>query len=240
MFLGGVQTEIIAHRACGYEAPENTVKGIEVAYELGAKGCEIDIQRTADGYYVVNHDDNFERVAGVDKTSSEMTLAEVKELRIEGEPVATLEEMLDASHGKVVLFVELKGSTADRQMADEVVLISLKYDLLEYIEQVYPEMLTGYLAFISFGQIEDTPFDYLALEEEIATAENIEAIHQKGKKLMVWTVNEEEYIESFMTSDADAIITDAVKLSVEVKKHVLHRQPLEVIFQKVSSFLKGN
>lgn len=46
----------IAHRAGGNEAPENTVAGINAAYSLGAYGSEIDIQRTSDGYYIVNHD----------------------------------------------------------------------------------------------------------------------------------------------------------------------------------------
>ena len=246
-----ITAEIIAHRAGGVEAPENTVKGIEAAYELGAKGCEIDIQRTSDGYYVVNHDADFERVAGVSKTPNEMTLSEVKELRVDGEPVPSLEEMLDASRDKVILFVELKGETADNQMADDavrivkekkmenqVVLISLKYDILEYIEQKYPEMQTGYLAFISFGQIESTPFDYLALEEEISTDETIAAIHDKGKKVMVWTVNEEDDIEYFMTSDADAIITDSVKLSGEIKEQLSKRSPLKIILQKAYSLVQ--
>ena len=243
-----IDTEIIAHRAGGVEAPENTVKGIETAVELGAKGCEIDIQRTSDGYYVVNHDADFARTAGVAKKPSEMTLAEVRELRVDGEPVPTLEEMLDASKDKAVLFVELKGETADDQMADDAVriikekgmedqavLISLKYDLLEYVEQKYPEMLTGYLAFISFGEIESTPFDYLALEEEISTDENINAIHDKGKKIMVWTVNDEDDIESFMNSDADAIITDSVKLAGEIKTKLSEREPIDLILNKVGS-----
>lgn len=246
-----ITTEVIAHRAGGVEAPENTVKGIEVAAELGAMGCEIDIQRTSDGYYVINHDADFTRVAGVSKTPNEMTLSEVRELRVEGEPVPTLEEMLDASRDKVILFVELKGETADNQMADDAVriikekgmqdqavLISLKYDILDYIEQKYPEMQTGYLAFISFGEIENTPFDYLALEEEISTDETIEAIHSKGKKVMVWTVNDEDDIEYFMTSDADAIITDSVKLSGEIKAQLSKRSPLEIILQKASTLIQ--
>lgn len=251
VFHTQITTEIIAHRAGGSEAPENTVKGIDVAYELGAKGCEIDIQRTSDGYYVINHDADFKRVAGVEKTPNEMTLSEVKKLRVDGEPVPTLEEMLDASRDKVVLFVELKGETADNQMADDAVriikekgmedqtvLISLKYDILDYIEQKYPEMLTGYLAFISFGQIEYTPFDYLALEEEISANETIAAIHDKGKKVLVWTVNEEDDIEYFMTSDADAIITDSVKLSGNIKAKLTERKPLEIILQKVYSLIQ--
>lgn len=251
IFHTQITAEIIAHRAGGIEAPENTVKGIEAAYALGAKGCEIDIQRTSDGYYVVNHDADFTRVAGVSKTPNKMTLSEVKELSVDGEPVPTLEEMLDASRDKVILFVELKGETADDQMADDAVriikekgmedqavLISLKYDILEYIEQNYPEMQTGYLAFISFGQIENTPFDYLALEEEISTDETIAAIHDKGKKVVVWTVNEEDDIQYFMTSDADAIITDSVKLSGEIKEQLSERSPLEIILQKVFSMVQ--
>lgn len=246
LFHTQITTEVIAHRAGGVEAPENTVKGIQVAYELGAKGCEIDIQRTSDGYYVVNHDADFSRVAGVAKTPNEMTLSEVRELRVDGEPVPTLEEMLDASRDKVILFVELKGETADNQMADDAVriikekgmedqtvLISLKYDILDYIEKKYPEMKTGYLAFISFGEIENTPFDYLALEEEISTAEVIDAIHQAGKMIMVWTVNEEDDITYFMSGDADAIITDSVKLSGEIKDRLSKRSTLEIVFQKV-------
>lgn len=67
LFHTQITAEVIAHRAGGNEAPENTVKGIEVAYELGAKGCEIDIQRTLDGHYVVNHDADFARNCGVRK-----------------------------------------------------------------------------------------------------------------------------------------------------------------------------
>lgn len=245
IFHTEITTEVFAHRAGGSEAPENTVKGIKVAHSLGAKGFEIDIQRTSDGYYVVNHDADFKRVAGVSKKPNEMTLSEVKKLRVDGEPVPTLEEMLDASRGKGILLVELKGETADNQMADDAVkiikekgmsdqavLISLKYDVLEYIEQKYPEMLTGYLAFISFGRIENTPFDYLALEEEISTEDNIDVIHEKGKKVLVWTVNEEDDIEEFMNGDADAIITDSVKLSGEIKEELTNRTPIEVILQE--------
>jgi glycerophosphoryl diester phosphodiesterase len=94
-------------------------------------------------------------------------------------------------------------------------------------------MQTGYLCFISLGQIEDTSFDYLILEEEIATGDTIEAIHKKGKMIIVWTVNDEDDIEHFMTTDADAIITDSVKLSREMQEKLSKRDPLEIIFQQM-------
>ena len=236
LFPNEVKTGYIGHRAGGNEAPENTVAGVDAAYKLGASGAEIDIQRTSDGYYVVNHDADFERTCGVSKKPSEMTLAEVKELKVDGEPVATFEEMLEASRGRVTLYVELKGETADQQMADdavriikernmanEAVLISLQYDLIDYIETNYPEMETGYLAFASFGDTAALNCDYLALEEETATDNMIDSIHNKGKKVFVWTVNDEEDLYDFLNSDADEIITDNVSGAKEVTEQLKQR-----------------
>ncbi len=238
LFRADVKAGIIAHRAGGFEAAENTAAGIDAAYKYGAYGSEIDIQRTADGYYVVNHDDTFNRTAGVDKKPDEMTLEEVKKLRVNGEPVPTLEEMLDSSRDRVTLLVELKGSTADNKMADDAVriikekgmvdqtiVISLKYNLIEYIEETYPEINTGYLAFASFGDTSSLNCDYLALEEETATDENIDSIHENGKKIFVWTVDDEDSLKQFMLSDADGIITDDVSGAAKLKRELDERPP---------------
>lgn len=248
VFSGKANVGIIAHRGGGNEGAENTVAGLLRAYELGAKGSEIDIQRTVDGAYVVSHDTNFQRTANVNKTPGEMTLDEVKELSVDGEPVATLEEMLDASKGKMLLFVELKGNSADQQMADdaialikdygmaeEAVLISLKYDLIDYIETTYPEMLTGFLTFVSFGNTAQLNCDYLGLEEESATSEAIEAIHQQGKKAIVWTANERGSQKHFLLSQADYLITDNVKQAMEVMQEIEERDDFTKIIDIVLS-----
>ena len=248
-FPAKVSTGFIAHRAGGFEAPENTVAGIDAAHEYGAWGAEIDIQRTKDGYYVVNHDADFARTAGLAKKPSELTLEEVKQLKVDGEPVPTYEEMLEASRDRVVLFVELKGETADQQMADDAVktikeynmvdqtvVISLGYELIDYIETNYPEINTGYLAFASFGDTASYNCDYLALEEETATSSMIEEIHEAGKKILVWTVNEDDDIEDFLRSGADAIITDAVKRSSEITKELEEQPPVERVLDAVIRF----
>ncbi len=248
-FPAKVSTSFIAHRAGGFEAPENTVAGIDAAHEYGAWGAEIDIQRTKDGYYVVNHDADFARTAGLAKKPSELTLEEVKQLKVDGEPVPTYEEMLEASRDRVVLFVELKGETADQQMADDAVktikeynmvdqtvVISLGYELIDYIETNYPEINTGYLAFASFGDTASYNCDYLALEEETATSSMIEEIHEAGKKILVWTVNEDDDIEDFLRSGADAIITDAVERSSEITKELEEQPPVERVLDAVIRF----
>ena len=239
IFPNTVTTGYIAHRAGGYEAPENTVAGLEAAYKLNASGGEIDIQRTSDGKYVVNHDADFSRVAGVNKKPSEMTLEEVKQLRVDGEPVPTFEEMLEASKDKLTLYVELKGETADLQMAEDAVktikdynmidgavVISLKYDLIYYIETNYPEIQTGYLAFASFGDTESLNCDYLALEEEVVTDELIGRIHNKGKKLLIWTVNEDDDISDYIQCGADELITDNVSGAKRITEEIEEASPM--------------
>ena len=230
---------IIAHRAGGIEAPENTVAGIEKAYQEGADGCEIDIQRTKDGYYVVNHDSTFKRTAGDKRKPEEMELREVKALRVDGEPVPEFEEMLAASKGRLTLFVELKGNTADRKMADdavrtirkygmedECVLVSLKYELIDYIETKYPDIDTGFLAFLSLGNTSGLNCDYIGLEEESATAYKMETIHRENKKGLVWTVNGKRSQRHFLCSEADGIITDKVTQAAEMRAELASRSDL--------------
>lgn len=244
-----ISVDVIAHRGGGNEGAENTVSGLGAAIELGAWGSEIDIQRTADGAYVVVHDNDFERVAGVAARPQELTLAEVRQLSVAGEPVPTLEEMLEAARGNIILFVELKGATADRQMADDVariirkagmldqcVLISLSYEIIDYIETNYPEIQTGFLAFASYGDLGELNCDYIALEELSATADAMAAIHMQGRGVLVWTVNDEESQRHFLCSEADAIITDDIVQAERVRRELENRSDLERV---VDALLAG-
>ena len=241
---------IIAHRGGGNEGAENTVSGLLTAWKLGSYGSEIDIQRTKDGYYVVNHDSDFLRVAGDKRKPEEMTLEEVRSLSVDGEPVPTFEEMLEASKGRLILFTELKGETADHQMADdairivkeygmeeEVVFISLKYELIDYIETAYPEMRTGFLTFASFGDTSKLNCDYLGLEEESATADAIVAAHRQGKKVLIWTANKKASQRHFLCSQADGVITDNVSEAMELIEEIRNRSDLRRIIDRIREFL---
>lgn len=249
IFSTQVKTQIISHRAGGVEAPENTIAGIEKAIEYGAAGAEIDIQRTKDGYYIINHDGNFARLCSSNGKPEELTLEEIKALTIrdplfpdQEEKVATLEEMLEASKDRIILFIELKGNTADQQMADDAVkivkeagmedqcvLISLKYPLIDYIERNYPEMDTAYLTFASFGKTANLNCDYIGLEEEATNTSTIDAIHDTGRKVLVWTPNSEYSIRKFLLSKADYIITDQVSLAKKTTKELNERKDIEVL-----------
>ena len=241
---------IVAHRGGGTEGPENTVAGIERAWEIGAFGSEIDIQRTKDGFYVLNHDGSFRRVAGDERKPTEMTLEEIRGLSIEGEPVATLEDALLATRGKGTLFVELKGETADRQMADdtvkaikeygmedECVVICLNYEPIDYIESTYPEIQTGYLTFASFGDTARLNCDYLAMEEESATADAVEAIHKQGKKVLVWTSNEKKSQKHFLCSRIDGLITDNASQALDLIRELKERSDLQRMTDRIMELI---
>lgn len=249
--------KIIAHRAGGGLASENSLEGIEKAVEHGCYGSEIDIQRTKDGYYIINHDNDFKRLTGVAKGSMDMTLDEIKELRIKDTTgsgrelsVPTLEEMLDAAKGRIKLFVELKGPTADKQMVDDAVriikehdciadtaLISLNYSIIDYAETTYPEFETGTLFFGSLGDITNMNCDLLIMEEETATNDRIDSINLAQKQSVVWTVNTEDAMYRFLDTNIDAVITDEIEMAGEVQAKLDGRTDLEVLEDKFDGIL---
>ncbi len=256
LFTRDEPVKIVAHRAGGTMASENSLEGIEKAVEHGCYASEIDIQRTKDGHYIINHDNDFARLTGVEKTPGEMTMDEIEELRIKdttgnGEelPVVTFEEMLEACKGRIKLFVELKGTPPDNQMVDDAVriikeydcvedtaLISLNYDVIDYAETTYPEMETGTLFFASLGDVSRLNCDLIIMEEESATSTNISNIHDGGKQAIVWTVNTEPGMYTFLDSTADAVITDEIPLAEETQEILDDRTDLEVLEDKLTIY----
>ncbi|WP_107688979.1 glycerophosphodiester phosphodiesterase family protein [Neisseria wadsworthii] len=239
---------VVAHRGGGNLGAENTLAGLEAAIAAGAAWSEIDVQRTSDGGYVINHDKDFARLSGSGKTSAEMTLAEARALPVKdlfdssraNGKVATLEEFMDAAKGSIGLFIELKGATADTQMVDDVArlikakgmereaaILSLDYKLIQYSEAKYPELDSGFLYFFTFGNPATLTGDYLIMEEGEATPANIEAIRAAGKRVVVWTVNTDESIARFTAADVDGVITDypvKVKNAIAERKNLSDRQ----------------
>ena len=258
VFVRAEPVKIVAHRAGGTLASENSLEGLNEAIKHKCYASETDIQRTKDGFYVINHDNDFKRLTGVAKAPKDMTMDEIKELRISDTTgngkelsVATIEEMLDVIKGREKLFIELKGATADKQMVDDivrivrekdcvgdVVLISLSYDVIDYAESNYPEFETGTLFFAGIGDVSKLNCDLLIMEEEMGTETRIRKIHDAGKRAVVWTVNTEESMRSFLDSDADAVITDEIELAERVQKELDERTEYEVLEAKLSDFWK--
>lgn len=104
----------IAHRGLFNNqdgVPENSLLAFKAAVDHHY-GIELDVQMTVDGKLVVFHDDNLERICGVDKILDNCTYAELEEYRLLGtdQKIPLLDEVLEVVDGKVPLVIEVKPS----------------------------------------------------------------------------------------------------------------------------------
>ena len=97
--------------------PENSLSAFALAVRYGV-GIELDIQLSRDGRIVVFHDNDLRRMCGVNKKVSDLTLTELKGLRLLGtnEGIPTLAEVLRLVDGKVPLLIEVKGEIPDERL----------------------------------------------------------------------------------------------------------------------------
>ena len=58
--------------------------------------------------------------------------------------------------------------------------------------------------------------DILSIMESSATYTNVEAIQNEGKRIFVWTVNEQKTMETLINLNVDAILTNDPKLCQKV------------------------
>jgi len=108
--------EIIAHRGASYDAPENTLAAIHLAWEQNADAVEIDVQFSRDGEIVVIHDDNTYKTGGLKKKVCAQTLAELCALDVGAwkgkkwtdERIPTLDQVLEAVPDGKRVFIEIK------------------------------------------------------------------------------------------------------------------------------------
>ena len=124
----------IIHRGESTYYPENSIESIISAYLAGADAVEIDVVYTKDGVAVLEHDEtlerhtNFEQVKGTIVNGIELptspniadwTYDQLSQLRrkldstVTEFKIATLEEALIASNGRIFLFIEDKLGKGD-------------------------------------------------------------------------------------------------------------------------------
>ena len=87
---------LYAHRGASARAPENTLPAFEIAIADGANALELDIHRTADGHFVVAHDADGNRMAGVDARICEHSLDDIRSWTVGDSAIPTLGDVLTA------------------------------------------------------------------------------------------------------------------------------------------------
>lgn len=232
-FVFDHEIPVIAHRAGPADQyVENTMPAIEAAIGQGAEYIEVDVQRTVDGHYILYHDDTFQRLAQDPRQVTGVTLKDALSLDLargasndpqEPVRVVTVEDLFNVCQGRIGIFLELKGKNADKRMVDDmvalvekhkmvdsVVVMSLSYDLIEYVEDRYPHIQSGFTYFLSLGDDTGLVGDYVIVEEDALTVQRLYEFHAAGKKVAVWTLNEPDSMAEFVHWPIDGAITDYV------------------------------
>ncbi len=219
--------KIIAHR-CYHTAgaPENSLAAFIATQKLGGVyGAEIDIYITTDGVPMVHHDG----VIG-GKRIENMTYAEASALKLSnGESLPTLESILVQAKEdpslKVIIeikdhnVVEREQAAVDKAMEmvaehglkNQVEYIAFDFELCKRIVKNDPAAIVGYLsadrepAAVHAEGIKSIDYSFSSLKSRPAW---VEAAHELGMIVNVWTVNTDADLVSAIVLGADYITTD--------------------------------
>ncbi len=213
----------IGHRGAAGHEPENTIKSLLKAVELGCDMTEIDVHVCGSGEVVVIHDEELFRTTNGNGFVDQMSLDELKSLDAgKGESIPTLEEVLSALKGKIQLVVELKGKDTPAPVhgvlensgwsKESLLVQSFDWNMLEEYTELDPEMRIGVLAHENafhaarYASKVDAycvnPLHHLCRKTFVSKT------HKKGLKIFPWTVNEPEDIERMKEFGVDGIISD--------------------------------
>ena len=125
----------------------------------------------------------------------------------------------------------------ERDMTDEAVLISLKYDVLDYVKKTYPEIKTGVLIFGGMGDISKMSCDMILMEEDMSTFWQILQLKAAGKQTGIWTVNKEDGMKHFLNSGADYIITDDIPMAIRMQEELKKRTDVQLMEDRIEILL---
>ncbi len=169
--MSQVSPKLVAHRGYPDRYPENTLTGFQAAIDAGARYIEFDVQMTADQQFVVIHDDDLRRTAGIALSVFDADLATLQTISVHEpdrfadkyEPcfIASLVAVMEQiqQYDEVTAFVELKQESIDRWGLPEVVsalldviqtyarqciLISYNHEALAYARQ-QSDIRTGWV-----------------------------------------------------------------------------------------------
>lgn len=216
-------TLAIAHRGAPNRFRENTLPAIRAAVAAGVDIVEIDLKLTADGYLVLLHDDTLERLWGLARPVTELTLADLAALG-DGQDfrIPTLVEvvaefgrpgypvlMLDVTSVDVALvtddFVSQTGLT-DR------VLYTGSLDAMRAIRARRPEahltLSWRYEGLPPAELWESIQPRFYNSYWTLLSGELVAELHRYGYGVLAWTVNDTSEMARLVEMGVDGITTD--------------------------------
>ena len=228
--------KIVAHRGLSGIERENTMASFIAAGNRSYWGIETDIHKTADGQFVVIHDENTRRVSGVvcDVEKTDMSVLRSIRLYDKGREevrqdlcLPTLTDYIrTCKRYEKYCVLELKNAMEEEDIGriieiieteeylDRVVFISFDFDNLVYVRKYRPNQTVQFL----FDKVTDEIFDRVLahgfdvdIYQKYLTEEEIKRFHDAGIKVNCWTVDAPEKGEALVNMGVDYITTNILE-----------------------------
>lgn len=254
IYYSKIDTKIlkIAHRGDVHGGVENSLEALESAKKKGADYAEMDIQLTRDNHFVVVHDYNLRRLTGRDARVRDLNLNEIRKLTISENGfesrIPTFEEYVkQAEKLKIKLLVELKPSGDEPENFAEMFVnkfrklgverkfktMSLDLNLMRKIEKIAPEIETGFVIPLQFGDFDDSKIDFYVIEDFSYRRHLALKAHKKHRKIFVWTLNTRSEISKYLQEPIDGIISDELEMINEIEKEDRSKESIFKTFIRI-------
>jgi len=229
LYSNGVNNNIktIAHRGYVEKGVENSIEALEAAAKAGVDYVEMDVLMTKDNKFIVMHDYNLKRLAGINKKVQDMTYNELVGLPISQSGhtsrIPSFEEYVKrAKELNIKLVVELKPHGGEPNNYVDIFIekvkeldiennykyMSLDLKVMEELESKAPQLETGYIIPFQFGKFSNNNIDFFAIEDFSFSNTLVEQAKSQNKSVYVWTINDPSLITKYLQSPANGIITD--------------------------------
>lgn len=218
---------IVAHRGASGYAPENSLAAFKKAIDLNVDMIELDVQQCKSGELIVFHDYTLDRLMGVHKYISDLTLQELKQFNIakSNEKIPTLQEVLDLINRQCKVNIELKSAHITEKVSDiikiyigkgwnfnDFIVSSFDHYEIKKFKELSPSVITGAIIDckpIGYSNIIVNAYaDIAVLYYPMVDKQFVADAHSKGIKVFVFTVNYPEDYKLMVNLDVDAIISD--------------------------------
>ena len=228
--------QLVAHRGASRQRPENTLAAFAIALDLRADAIELDVHATADGVVVVHHDavphGYFPDGRRERRPIADLRYLELSTLRIAGEAIPTLRDVLALVGDRALVYVEIKGIGIERAVIDVVrassarcAIHSFDHAMIGRVRSLAPEIPRGLLfdsgnADIMLEEMRRYDARDLWPEASLIDAALVTAAHHAGARVVAWTVNDPQLAAHLAAIGTDALCTDDVPMVADA----LHRR----------------
>jgi glycerophosphoryl diester phosphodiesterase len=228
--LGRARPRTVGHRGASALAPENTLRAIELAIDLGLDLVEVDVYLSRDGELVVIHDADLRRLAGRPEAVADLTAVELSHVDLgEGQGVPRLVDVLALARGRIGIYVELKGERTGEMLGrlvrsggtEGVEVISGSFDpaLVRGLRERAPDIPRSVLfgrtsipTMIDVCAAVDARYAHPCFRPLDVTV--VDALHGAGLMVMAPHTNDPQEARAFADLGIDVLATDDPRVLV--------------------------